>query len=88
MVVKSVPLSSPLRPAKAASCSEPKGSHLTRSELPRECVEPQAAVKASEWLAKNMDALSSSNDFVEQHGVPLLKYRPIGLRSDSSGTAE
>jgi antitoxin CcdA len=27
------------------------------------------------WLAENQDALKSSNAFVEQHGLPLAKYR-------------
>lgn len=27
------------------------------------------------WLAENLEALESSNKFVEQHGVPLAKYR-------------
>ncbi len=27
------------------------------------------------WLEKNKSALDSSNSFVEQHGLPLEKYR-------------
>ncbi len=27
------------------------------------------------WLAENADALQSSNQFVEQHGLPLTRYR-------------
>lgn len=27
------------------------------------------------WLAENKEAMESSNDFVEQHGLPLAKFR-------------
>jgi antitoxin CcdA len=27
------------------------------------------------WLVENAEALQSSNEFVEQHGLPLAKYR-------------
>lgn len=27
------------------------------------------------WLAENQDALESSNMFVEEHGLPLARYR-------------
>ena len=27
------------------------------------------------WLADNLDALDSSNAFVERHGLPLARYR-------------
>lgn len=27
------------------------------------------------WLAENKAAIESSNDFVEQHGLPLAKFR-------------
>ena len=27
------------------------------------------------WLAENQDALESSNLFIEQHGLPLSRYR-------------
>ena len=27
------------------------------------------------WLAENRDALDSSNAFVEEHGLPLARYR-------------
>jgi Post-segregation antitoxin CcdA len=29
----------------------------------------------SRWVTENLAALQSSNGFVEQHGVPLAKYR-------------
>jgi antitoxin CcdA len=31
--------------------------------------------KANLWLQENREALESSNTFVEQHGLPLAKYR-------------
>ncbi|MDP3031004.1 MAG: type II toxin-antitoxin system CcdA family antitoxin [Rhodocyclaceae bacterium] len=31
--------------------------------------------RASLWLEENRAALESSNAFVEQHGLPLAKYR-------------
>lgn len=27
------------------------------------------------WLEENADAIASSNDYVEKHGLPLAKYR-------------
>jgi antitoxin CcdA len=32
-------------------------------------------VKAAKWLEENRAAIQSSNDWVEQHGLPLEKYR-------------
>jgi hypothetical protein len=32
---------------------------------------------ASGWLTENLTALQSSNSFVEQHGLPLARYRPF-----------
>jgi len=34
-----------------------------------------AEAQAEQWIEKNKAALDSSNAFVEQHGVPLSKYR-------------
>ncbi len=33
------------------------------------------ATTAAAWLAANRDALESSNDFVEQNGLPLTRHR-------------
>ncbi|WP_333714876.1 type II toxin-antitoxin system CcdA family antitoxin [Yoonia sp.] len=33
------------------------------------------ARKAAAWLEENRAAIQSSNDWVEQHGLPLEKYR-------------
>ena len=38
----------------------------------------QAAVletKREMWLAENKEAIDSSNDFVETHGLPLARFR-------------
>ena len=34
-----------------------------------------AEKRAELWLRENLDALQSSNDYVEQNGLPLAKYR-------------
>ncbi len=31
--------------------------------------------RAQRWLAENEEALHSSNDYVERHGLPLARYR-------------
>lgn len=32
---------------------------------------------AARWLAENKAALDSSNEYVEEHGLPLAPYRPF-----------
>lgn len=34
-----------------------------------------AKARTEKWLAENEQALLSSNDYVEKHGLPLAKYR-------------
>jgi antitoxin CcdA len=34
-----------------------------------------AEERASRWRTENRDAIASSNDYVERHGVPLARYR-------------
>jgi len=34
-----------------------------------------AGVKSERWKAENTEALKSSNDWVEQHGLPLDRHR-------------
>lgn len=34
-----------------------------------------AARRQQRWLEENREALESSNEFVEQHGLPLASYR-------------
>ena len=31
--------------------------------------------RAAQWRAENAEAIRSSNDYVEKHGLPLAKYR-------------
>jgi antitoxin CcdA len=33
--------------------------------------------KASAWKRENAKALESSNEWVDQHGLPLEKFRPF-----------
>ena len=34
-----------------------------------------ASAKAARWKAENAQAMDSSNDWVEKHGLPLERYR-------------
>lgn len=34
-----------------------------------------AEVEARRWREENREAVASSNDYVERHGLPLAKYR-------------
>lgn len=34
-----------------------------------------AAKRAERWLADNREAVESSNAYVEEHGLPLARYR-------------
>lgn len=39
-------------------------------------IEAAVAVQRKErWLAENIEAIESSNSYVERHGVPLSKHR-------------
>lgn len=31
--------------------------------------------RAEQWIQENWDAIQSSNEYVEKHGLPLAKYR-------------
>ena len=31
--------------------------------------------REEQWLAENREALESSNEYVERHGLPLARYR-------------
>ncbi|WP_342214237.1 type II toxin-antitoxin system CcdA family antitoxin [Aminobacter anthyllidis] len=31
--------------------------------------------KSRQWLEENREAIESSNEYVERHGLPLAKYR-------------
>jgi hypothetical protein len=46
---------------------------------------PSARSAADKWLAENLDALESSNRFVESYGLPLRHYaRDLGRAQDAS----
>jgi len=34
-----------------------------------------AKARAAQWLSENAEAIESSNRWVEEHGLPLAKYR-------------
>lgn len=34
-----------------------------------------AELEAKKWLEENMEALQSSNEYVERHGLPLARFR-------------
>ena len=31
--------------------------------------------REAQWIQENWDAIQSSNEYVEQHGLPLARYR-------------
>lgn len=33
--------------------------------------------REAQWRAENAEAIRSSNEYVEKHGLPLAKYRPF-----------
>ncbi|NLC36469.1 MAG: type II toxin-antitoxin system CcdA family antitoxin [Alcaligenaceae bacterium] len=51
-----------------------QASGVSRAEM-AEAVQSDPRGMAERWLAENDEALRSSNDFVEKHGLPLAKYR-------------
>lgn len=36
---------------------------------------PGLSEAAKRWIAENAEAIRSSNEYVEKHGLPLAKYR-------------
>lgn len=67
--------------ARASSC---RSVETGRNEPLRDSASLSAEVDVSaavafrrqaRWLAENRNALDSSNTFVEQHGLPLARYR-------------
>ena len=38
-------------------------------------VEQIAKCRSAKWLEENREAIESSNRYVEEHGLPLAKYR-------------
>lgn len=47
-------------------------SHAAEAGL-REAIR---AEKERRWLEENAEAIESSNRYIEEHGLPLEKYRP------------
>lgn len=41
---------------------------------------------AEKWLVQNAEALESSNQFVERHGLPLQRYSGLTSRSPKPGS--
>jgi antitoxin CcdA len=41
----------------------------------RGLVEQIAKTRGQRWLQENVDALASSNEYVERNGLPLARYR-------------
>lgn len=55
---------------------EAKTLHINISQAAEAGVVQAIARRRSElWLAENQEAIESSNAFVDQHGLPLTKYR-------------
>lgn len=56
--------------------SEAKALRINISQAAEAGVAQAIARRRSElWLAENQEAIESSNAFVDQHGLPLAKYR-------------
>ena len=70
-------------PKKATSVSlaepllaEAKALGINVSQAAEEGLAKAVAMKREEqWIRENWDAIQSSNEYVEQHGSPLSKYR-------------
>ncbi|NYT26044.1 type II toxin-antitoxin system CcdA family antitoxin [Alcaligenaceae bacterium] len=56
--------------------AEAKALHINISQAAEAGVTQAIARRRSElWLVENQEAIESSNDFVEKHGLPLTKHR-------------
>ncbi len=70
-------------PKKATSVSlaeslltEAKALGINVSQAAEEGLAKAVAMKREErWIRENWDAIQSSNEYVEQQGLPLAKYR-------------
>lgn len=61
-------------PADQVAEARELGINLSQA-CERGLVEALAEARAERWLAENLEALESSNRYVEEHGLPLAKYR-------------
>ncbi len=77
-------LSSPRRASKRATnvsltvdlLSEAKALHINISHAAEAGLAHAIAHRKTElWLEEHAEAIDSSNAFVEEHGLPLAKYR-------------
>lgn len=56
--------------------SEAKALHINISQAAEAGLALAIARRRTElWLEENKEAINSSNAFVEEHGLPLAKYR-------------
>lgn len=56
--------------------TEAKALHINISQAAEAGLMEAIARKRTEfWLKENQEAINSSNDFVEQRGLPLTKHR-------------
>jgi len=61
---------------KSHLCSEAMHLKLDISKAAEQGLSTAIIKRREElWLANNREAIESSNDFVEQHGLPLAKYQ-------------
>jgi antitoxin CcdA len=56
--------------------AEAKALGINVSQAAEEGLAKAVASKRAElWIRENRDAIQSSNEYVEKHGLPLAKYR-------------
>jgi antitoxin CcdA len=56
--------------------AEAKALGINVSQAAEEGLAKAVSTKRSEqWIQENWDAIQSSNEYVEKHGLPLAKYR-------------
>ena len=56
--------------------AEAKALGINISQAAEEGLAKAVASKRAElWIRENRDAIQSSNEYVEKHGLPLAKYR-------------
>ena len=74
------PQTAPRKPTNL-SLSEPlleraKQLKINLSQAAEEGIAASVAARSRElWLEENREAIESSNEFVEQHGLPLARHR-------------
>ncbi len=61
-------------PASYVAEARELGINLSQA-CERGLIETLAEARKARWLEENREALESSNSYVEDHGLPLAKYR-------------